>query len=148
MYIHLGGSFDCDFTHMWSVVASATRVDYWLHFDGWTVQWCIVNPKLGLGPNFCLGCHQDIVGNHQAREGSPLAMMLVGILKYGLHVHIHLRFSAHWQFGLLGRKTQRMPTSFVSTLFLVLHFDPTPFNVVFHYCATFPQNHELDLWLM
>ncbi len=59
-------------------------------------------------------------------------MMLVGIFKYGLHVHIHLQFSAHWQFGLLGKKTQRMPTSFVSIHFLALHFDPTLFDVVFH----------------
>jgi hypothetical protein len=49
-----------------------------------------------------------------------------------LHVHIHLQFSAHWQFGLLGKKTQRMPTSFVSIHFLALHFDPTLFDVVFH----------------
>lgn len=63
------------------------------------------------------------MGNHQEREGPPLAMMLVGILKYGLHVHIHQWFLVHWQLERLGRKTQRMPTSFVSIFFLVLHFD-------------------------
>jgi hypothetical protein len=60
MSIHLGGPLIV----ILPICEALTRVDYWLHFDGWTIQWCIINPKLGLKPNFYLGYHQDIVGNH------------------------------------------------------------------------------------
>jgi hypothetical protein len=58
--------------------------------------------------------------------------MLVGALEVGLSIHIHQWFSVHWQFLLLGRQTQEMPTSSIGISFLMWHFDPTPFDVIFH----------------
>jgi hypothetical protein len=40
------------------------RVDNQLRFEGWTIGCCIANPNLLLGPDLCLGCHQDAMGTH------------------------------------------------------------------------------------